>query len=130
MIRHTVVFRLKHAAGSAAEAAFLEDALILADIPGVEKFERLKQVSPKNDYRFGFSMEFADQAAYSGYNDHPDHVAFVRDRWIPEVEAFLEIDYSRSAAADQRRARTALVPTLPARHQSSPPCVARNSCAR
>ena len=38
-------------------------------------------------------MEFADQAAYSGYNDHPDHVAFVRDRWVPEVAAFLEIDY-------------------------------------
>ena len=93
MIRHTVVFRLKHGAGAAAEAAFLEDALILAEIPGVENFERLKQVSPKNDYRFGFSMEFADHAAYSGYNDHPDHVAFVRDRWIPEVEAFLEIDY-------------------------------------
>ncbi len=37
MIRHTVVFRLKHAAGSPAEAAFLEDALILAAIPGVEK---------------------------------------------------------------------------------------------
>jgi len=34
-----------------------------------------------------------DQAAYSGYDDHPDHVAFVRDRWVPEVEAFLEIDY-------------------------------------
>ena len=93
MIRHTVVFRLKHAAGSPAETAFLKDALVLAAIPGVEKFERLQQVSPKNDYRFGFSMEFADQAAYSGYNDHPDHVAFVRDRWIPEVEAFLEIDY-------------------------------------
>jgi hypothetical protein len=93
MIRHTVVFRLKHAPGSVAEAAFLEDALILDAIPGVERFERLKQVSAKNDYRFGFSMEFATQAAYSGYNDHPDHVAFVRDRWIPEVEAFLEIDY-------------------------------------
>ena len=94
MIRHTVVFRLKHVAGSPAEAAFLKDALLLESIPGVEKFERLRQVSPKNDYRFGFSMEFADQAAYSGYNDHPDHVAFVRDRWIPEVEAFLEIDYT------------------------------------
>ena len=93
MIRHTVVFRLKHAAGSPAETAFLKDALVLATIPGVDKFERLHQVSPKNDYRFGFSMEFAGQAAYSGYNDHPDHVAFVRDRWIPEVEAFLEIDY-------------------------------------
>lgn len=93
MIRHTVVFTLKHAAGSTEEAAFLRDARALADIPGVEKFEQLRQVSPKNDYAFGFSMEFADQVAYSGYNDHPVHVAFVRDRWLPEVEKFLEIDY-------------------------------------
>ena len=93
MIRHTVVFTLKHPQGSPEEAAFLETAKILAKIPGVEKYEQLRQVSPKNDYRFGFSMEFADQAAYSGYNDHPDHVAFVRDRWVPEVAAFLEIDY-------------------------------------
>jgi hypothetical protein len=93
MIRHTVVFTLKHAADSVEEKAFLQDAKVLANIPGVEKFEQLRQVSPKNDYQFGFSMEFADQAAYSGYNDHPDHVAFVRDRWVPEVERFLEIDY-------------------------------------
>jgi hypothetical protein len=94
MIRHTVVFSLNHAAGSAEEGAFLRDARILAAIPGVEKFEQLRQVSPKNDYAFGFSMEFADQAAYSAYNDHPDHVAFVRDRWVPEVARFLEIDYT------------------------------------
>ncbi|TIO05811.1 Dabb family protein [Mesorhizobium sp.] len=93
MIRHTVVFRLRHKDNSAEEARFLVDAKILAAIPGVEKFEQLRQVSPKNDYRFGFSMEFADQAAYSRYNDHPDHVAFVRDRWVPEVAVFLEIDY-------------------------------------
>jgi len=94
MIRHTVAFRLRHAKGSPAEKAFLEDALVLATIPGVEAFERLHQVSPKNDFAFGFSMEFADQAAYAAYNDHPAHVAFVRDRWIPEVEQFLEIDYT------------------------------------
>jgi hypothetical protein len=93
MIRHTVVFSLKHAQGSAEEQAFLDAALILAAIPGVEKFERLRQVSPKADYAFGFSMEFADQAAYEGYNNHPDHVAFVRDRWVPEVARFQEIDY-------------------------------------
>ena len=93
MIRHTVVFRLKHPKGSAAEVAFLKAAVVLASIPGVERFERLSQVSVKNDYTFGFSMEFADQAAYNLYNDHPDHVAFVRDRWIPEVAAFMEIDY-------------------------------------
>ena len=94
MIRHTVVFRLKHPEESTEEKKFLADAKkILARIPGVEKFEPLRQISPKNDYRFGFSMEFSGQAAYSGYNDHPDHVAFVRDRWLPEVAAFLEIDY-------------------------------------
>ena len=93
MIRHTVVFRLKHAKGSAAEKAFLADARVLADIPGVEAFEQLRQVSPKNNYNFGFSMEFADNAAYQGYNDHPVHVAFVRERWKHEVDRFLEIDY-------------------------------------
>ena len=93
MIRHTVVFTLKHAAGSAEEAAFLADARVLATIPGVEKFEQLRQVSPKTDYAFGFSMEFADEAAYAGYGEHPDHVAFVSDRWVPEVERFMEIDY-------------------------------------
>jgi LAS superfamily LD-carboxypeptidase LdcB len=93
MIRHTVVFSLKHEAGSALETAFLEAADVLADIPGVEKFEKLKQVSAKNDYSFGFSMEFANQAAYTTYNDHPWHVAFVQDCWIPEVERFMEIDY-------------------------------------
>jgi Stress responsive A/B Barrel Domain len=93
MIRHTVVFTLKHAAGSAAETDFLEAAEVLADIPGVKTFEKLRQVSRKNDFAFGFSMEFADQAAYSVYDNHPWHVAFVQDRWIPEVAHFMEIDY-------------------------------------
>jgi len=94
MIRHTVSFTLKHARGSELESAFLEAAKVLADIPGVERFERLRQVSAKSDFEFGFSMEFADQAAYDAYNGHPDHVAFVRDRWVPEVERFQELDYA------------------------------------
>jgi hypothetical protein len=94
MIRHTVVFRLIHPPGSGEERDFLEAGKALAAIPGVEKFEQLRQVSAKNGYAFGFSMEFADQAAYDGYNRHPDHVAFVEGRWIPEVAEFLEIDYA------------------------------------
>ena len=93
MIRHTVVFTLKHPTGSGAEKKFLEDALVLTQIPTVQRFERLKQVSAKNGFKFGFSMEFADQAAYDTYNDHPLHVAFVRDRWKAEVSDFMEIDY-------------------------------------
>jgi hypothetical protein len=94
MIRHTVVFNLKHAHGSLQEKAFLRDAkTALEKIPGVEKFEQLRQVSKKTNYRFGFSMEFADQKAYDGYDRHPRHVAFVQDRWNREVDAFMEIDY-------------------------------------
>jgi len=93
MIRHTVAFRLKHPQGSAEEASFLSVGRELATIPGVEKFEQLRQVSLKNDFHFGYSMEFADEAAFQVYNDHPVHVAYVRDRWIPEVEAFAEADY-------------------------------------
>jgi hypothetical protein len=94
VIRHTVVFTLKHAHGSLQEKGFLRDAATaLESIPGVKAFEQLRQISKKNDYQFGFSMEFADQAAYDGYNSHPRHVAFVRDRWEREVAKFLEIDY-------------------------------------
>jgi Stress responsive A/B Barrel Domain len=95
-IRHTVSFRLKHAAGSEEERRFLETAAaILPAIPGVEAFEVLDEVSPKNGFRFGISMEFADQAAYDSYNAHPEHVRFVEERWVPEVEDFLEVDYRR-----------------------------------
>jgi heme-degrading monooxygenase HmoA len=95
MIRHTVIFTTKHAAGSAAERQFVEDALVLAKIPGVKNFERLKQVHAKNPHRFGFSMEFDNQAAYDGYSNHPEHTRFVNEKWIPNVADFLEIDYER-----------------------------------
>ncbi|MFP3545872.1 Dabb family protein [Rhizobium sp. SIMBA_035] len=94
MIRHTVAFRLKHPAGSAEEKAFLTEALTLAAIPSVRNFEQLRQTSGKNAFTFGFSMEFENQAGYDAYNVHPAHTAFVRDRWMPEVEDFMEIDYT------------------------------------
>ncbi len=93
-IRHTVSFRLRHPAGSDEERAFLEAAERLAEIPGVEAFELLAEVSPKNAFRFGISMEFAGSAAYEAYNRHPEHVRFVEERWAAEVEDFLEIDYA------------------------------------
>ena len=93
-IRHTVSFVLVHAPGSAEEAAFLAAAARLADVvPDVEDFEVLREVSPKNPFVHGLSMEFADRTAYEVYNEHPEHVAFVRERWLAEVSDFLEIDY-------------------------------------
>ena len=93
MIRHTVVFKLKHAAGSDAERNFLQALQTLAAIPTVRNFECLRQVSRKNIYSFGASMEFASPQDYEVYNTHPDHVRFVQTRWIPEVSDFMEIDY-------------------------------------
>jgi LAS superfamily LD-carboxypeptidase LdcB len=93
MITHTVAFRLRHARGSDHETAFLHEALALAGIPGVEDFQQMRQVGKKVAYDFGFSMRFADQSAYDAYNDHPVHVAFVRDRWAAEVADFIELDY-------------------------------------
>jgi hypothetical protein len=92
-IRHTVVFTLSHAKGSPAEADFLAAARALAAIQGVEEFQILRETSPKNAYRFGTSMEFAGPAAYAAYNEHPDHVRVVQERWLAEVADFLEVDY-------------------------------------
>ncbi|WP_028563283.1 Dabb family protein [Paenibacillus pinihumi] len=93
-IQHSVIFNLNHASGSEEERRFLEDGrAILTQIPVVKNFQVYRQVSPKNDYAFGFSMEFADQAEYEAYNAHPLHVQFVQERWVKEVERFLEIDY-------------------------------------
>lgn len=93
MIRHTVVFRLKHAPGSPEERGFLRAACALDQIPSVRNFECLRQVGSKNPYTFGLSMEFDGQAGYDLYSAHPDHEAFVRERWIPEVVEFMEVDY-------------------------------------
>jgi hypothetical protein len=92
-VRHTVTFTLVHEEGSVEERDFLQAAEQLANIPGVEAFELLAEVSPKNGYRYGISMEFADRSAYERYNEHPDHVRFVQERWLSEVSDFLELDY-------------------------------------
>jgi hypothetical protein len=91
-IHHTVAFRLRHPSGSPDETAFLDAARALATIPGVEDFRQFRQVSPKSDFTFFFSMRFADADAYSSYNEHPVHVAFVRNPWDGEVSNFQELD--------------------------------------
>jgi hypothetical protein len=92
--KHMVIFCLMHEIGSAEAAQFLEDGrLILSSIPTVSNFSVFRQVSPKNDYDYGFSMDFADSAAYMLYNEHPQHTDFVKNRWLVEVSRFLEIDF-------------------------------------
>ncbi|HEY1083815.1 MAG TPA: Dabb family protein [Prosthecobacter sp.] len=93
MIEHTVTFLLKHARGSAEELDFLRTADALKSIPGMQDFVIRRQTSGKNPHTFGISMRFETQAAYDAYSAHPEHVAFVQNRWIPEVASFLEADF-------------------------------------
>ena len=91
---HSVIFSLKHPQGSEEARRFLEDGRsILSSIPVVKNFRVYRQVSAKNDYDYGFSMEFDNRNDYQAYDSHPLHVAFVKERWLTEVERFLEIDY-------------------------------------
>jgi hypothetical protein len=93
-IKHMVIFSLMHEVESPESAQFLADGRdILSSIPGVEDFEVFRQVSSKNKFDFGFSMVFANQAAYDLYNAHSLHVDFVANRWVKEVSDFLEIDF-------------------------------------
>lgn len=95
-IEHTVVFRLVHEPGSAAEQEFFATAReTLTGIPGVADFAISRQVSPKSAFTHRFGMVFADQAAYDAYNAHPAHVGFVEGRWVPEVAEFQEYDFER-----------------------------------
>jgi len=93
-IQHGVIFSLIHENGSPAANKFLEDGRkILTGIPVVQDFQVFSQVSLKNEYDYGFTMVFDSMDDYQTYNDHPDHVSFVEERWTKEVEKFLEIDF-------------------------------------
>ncbi|MDR6724398.1 hypothetical protein J2W91_002866 [Paenibacillus amylolyticus] len=95
-IIHSVVFSLKHEKGSAEETQFLQDGKsLLSSIPTVNNFQVFREISPKNNYDFGFSMVFNNREDYEAYNAHPTHVGFVSSRWAKEVKQFMEIDYGK-----------------------------------
>ena len=90
MIQHTVAFRL---ADSADDGAFWRHVDDLSSLAGVQKFEVLRQVGTKNDFTHALSMWFESRADYDRYNEHPTHVAFVNEVWLPNVADFIELDY-------------------------------------
>lgn len=93
-ITHMVTFTLYAGKDTTESEVFLNESKeALAEIPGVEHFQVLRQVSAKNEFDYGFSMEFADRAAYDAYNDHPVHRQYVAERWEKEVSRFQEIDF-------------------------------------
>lgn len=94
MIQHTVAFRL---VGDADADVFWARVAELSRIENAQQFQVLRQVGLKNEFTHALSMYFESQAAYDGYNDHPDHVAFVQEVWLPSVADFVELDYVDAA---------------------------------
>jgi hypothetical protein len=91
---HTVIFDLKHPAGSEAARQFIDEGRrVLTAIPGVRDFQAYRQCSPKNDYQYGFFMSFGNQDDFDAYTAHPAHGQFVRERWETEVTRFQESDF-------------------------------------
>lgn len=94
MIRHSVILKLKSDINSADKQTFFEAVDKLAAIPYVQKFEVLKQISPKNKFEYGISMEFDSQEQYDIYSNHALHQVFIQNFWMKAVDDFLEIDYT------------------------------------
>jgi len=95
-IRHMVVFRLMHPKGSEEEQKFLSDSAdILGAIPYASKFMVCREVSPKNDFDYGFSFDFMTKEDYEKYNADPRHINYVQERWLKEVADFMEVDLSQ-----------------------------------
>ena len=92
MIRHSVIFKFKTSIDFVAMENFFIAAKKLATIAGVQNFESLRQVSKKNKFEYGLSMEFANEDLYQHYNNHPVHVKFIQEYWLNYVEDFMEID--------------------------------------
>ena len=93
MIRHSVILKLKDKLSAEDKQAFFDAVDNLASIPEVQKFEVLKQVSSKNKFDYGISMEFNNQEQYDFYSDHAEHQSFIQNFWMKSVDDFLEIDY-------------------------------------
>lgn len=89
-----VIFNLPYAEESEKALNFLsEGEKTLTQISVVRNFQVFRQVSEKNGFQYGFSMIFDNSDNYQSYNIHPNHVAFVQNRWLKEVTDFLEIDF-------------------------------------
>lgn len=93
MIIHSVIFKLKYPKDSIEEQEFLKAALKLKTIPGVRNLKAFYQISKKNKFDYGLTMEFETSQDYGNYNVYPAHTEFIKNFWMEGVEDFLEIDY-------------------------------------
>ncbi len=91
-MQHSVIFKMHENIDAQRIHQFFTAAEKLTTIQGVMNFKHWRQVSHKNPFKFGLSMEFLSDEDFRNYNDHPLHAEFIAEQWIPCVSDFLEID--------------------------------------
>lgn len=87
MIRHVVVFRWSEGVGDDAKDAV---AAGLAALPGQIPAILAYRFGPDagladGNFDFAVTADFADEASYLDYRDHPAHRAVITDRILPIV---------------------------------------------
>jgi hypothetical protein len=93
-IRHMVVFNLKYGKDDPRSKAFIDEARrVFGNLPVPKNVMQCYQTNPMCAFDYGFSFDFMDPEDYRRYNNHPDHVKFVEERWKTEVANFMEVDF-------------------------------------
>ncbi len=92
MIKHMVLFNLKHQEGSLEEQLFLLCVQDLALIPEVNDLEISLQISQKSPFKYCLSMTFENPDAYQEYRINEIHENFVKIYWLAQVTGFMELD--------------------------------------
>ncbi len=97
-ITRLILFKLDLPKGSAEEKVFIDRAMALSKIPGVEAFAWLNIVEAKKPgpYNYGIRILFKDESDIKAYVKHPTHGAFIRDQWKSSVKEMQITDYTES----------------------------------
>ncbi len=99
-VTHVVVCWLKNPGDAAARARVVAGARELDRIPGVLRVQSGECI-PSNrpavvaDYDVAVVMEFANERALRAYEQHPAHLAAVRDVLLPLVARYQVFDFVR-----------------------------------
>ena len=90
MIRHVALFQFKDGLGDERIAELMNTFhTFVATIPGLRSVSWGRNNSPEGldkGFMHGFVMDVDDARARDGYLNHPDHVAFATEVFLPELE--------------------------------------------
>ncbi len=91
-IRHAGLFNFKNNVTNQEKDDFFVALKALSNIPGVQELEISRQISPKNNFQFAFSMCFDSNELMTAYASNPKHDDFVQHFWLTFVADFMEVD--------------------------------------